>query len=196
MQFPPDRLESDRFVLRPFAPSDADALHAAVARSRDHLAPFIWWGDRHATLDRTRQEIRVLTAKWMSDEDYVLGIFGTDGTLQGGTGFHPRKGALGEGTTEVGMWLDVRFAGAGLGTAVLRALHPWAFTAWWWERLEWRCDVHNHASAAVARKAGFVHEGTLRQHRVDHEGTRRDTMIFAALRADVLDPAAAQAASA
>ena len=45
-----------------------------------------------------------------------------------------------------------------------------------------RCDAHNLRSAAVAQRAGFVHEGTLRRDTLDPAGALRDTLVFGMLR--------------
>lgn len=180
---PPNKLVTPGFVLRPWRLGDAALLHAAINDSRAHLEPWMHWHGAHTKVSDTLGEIRRQRARWLLDEDFVIGVLSPDGgEAWGGTGFLPRDGALGEGTTEIGMWIRSSQAGRGLGTQVLLAMLDWAFTAWWWDRVEWRCDVENHASAAVARRAGLRLEGTLRRHRVDHLGVRRDSHIFAALR--------------
>ena len=65
---------------------------------------------------------------------------------------------------------------------MLRALLEWGFRDWGWERLEWRCDTRNIASARVAEKNGLTLEGTLRSDTFDVAGERRDTHIYAMLR--------------
>jgi len=84
------------------------------------------------------------------------------------------------------MWIRADAAGKGLGTAVLRALLTWGFTEWPWERLAWRCDGRNLASRRTAEKAGLTHEGVLRQHLLLADGSRRDTYLYAMLKADWL----------
>lgn len=52
------------------------------------------------------------------------------------------------------------------------------------ERVEWRAEVGNEASRAVALKVGFVMEGTLRAALL-MRGTTRDAWIGALLPSDV-----------
>ncbi len=88
-------------------------------------------------------------------------------------------------TAEVGMWIRASEAGQGLGTAVLKALLQWGFAEWPWERIYWRCDSDNIASARTAEKAGMVKEGELRQDGFKHDSTiRRSTLIYGALKGE------------
>ena len=53
------------------------------------------------------------------------------------------------------------------------------------KRVEIRCDVRNTRSAAVAERAGYQLEGTLRSDSRGTDGQLRDTHIFAKLSSDV-----------
>jgi RimJ/RimL family protein N-acetyltransferase len=181
-QLPPERLEGDGFVVRAWRLDDAAAFAATVRASASHFHPWIGFARHLQTESDALDELRKVQAKWLLDQDYILGIFGDDGALLGGTGFHPRDGKLGEGTTEIGMWTHVDQAGRGLGTRVLAAMLAWAFTDWWWERVEWRCDTRNRASARVAEKAGMHLDGVPRRNTVALDGERCDTAVYAALR--------------
>ena len=115
----------------------------------------------------------------------MLGVW-RDDELLGGTGFHLRHGGRELGTIEVGMWICASAAGAGLGRKVLAALLHWGFTTWGWERIVWMCDTRNAASIRVAEKNGLTREGVFRADRLDGDGTRRDTAVFAILRPEWL----------
>ena len=45
------------------------------------------------------------------------------------------------------------------------------------------CDTRNSASARVAEKNGLTREGVLRADRLDVDGRRQDTALYAILRA-------------
>ncbi len=178
-------LRTERFLLRAMRVEDAPAFHQAVNESHDHLLPWVDWRDRHSSMQNTVKELRKIQADWYRDESFTMGVFSPDESeLLGGTGFHPRGGLLGAGTTEVSMWVFAKHAGKGLGQAVLKALVPWAFQDWGWQRLEWHCDPENHASAAVAKRGGFLREAHLRQNITDCLGRRRDTWIYGLLASD------------
>ena len=52
-----------------------------------------------------------------------------------------------------------------------------------YRRYEWKCDDANVASKRAARRLGFTHEGTFRQHQVKH-GRNRDTAWFSIIDAE------------
>jgi RimJ/RimL family protein N-acetyltransferase len=59
-------------------------------------------------------------------------------------------------------------------------------------RLEIHCDPENFASAAVPRKLGFTHEGTLRAKTRFLDGWR-DTMVWALLETEYPDSPSSKA---
>lgn len=178
--FPPERLETDRFVIRCWMPGDGPALRDASLASYEHLRPWLSWAVREEPEDVNEERVRRFRARWLLNEDYVLSIWDPEGArVLGGSGFHLRDGfGWQDGVAEIGMWISGDAAGRGLGTDVLRALLGWGFDAWGWERLEWRCDVRNVASRRVAEKAGMLLEGTLRGEPAQVGEGRRDTLVF------------------
>jgi RimJ/RimL family protein N-acetyltransferase len=94
-------------------------------------------------------------------DDFIYGIFNPEGTkLLGGTGLHTRIGAR---QLEIGYWIHKDYINQGLVTESTAALIKVAFELIHVHRLEIHCDPANVASAAIPRKLGFTHEGTLRQ---------------------------------
>jgi RimJ/RimL family protein N-acetyltransferase len=57
---------------------------------------------------------------------------------------------------DVGYWLAAPARGRGVATRAVELVAAWAFDALGLERLELRTQEHNHASRAVAGRAGFV----------------------------------------
>ena len=115
--------------------------------------------------------------------NFTLGIFAPDGSrLLGSSGFHLREGDLENHTAEIGMWIRADAAGKGLGPRVLRAILAWGFDEWPWGRLTWHCNEVNVASRRTAEKAGMQFEGRLRAVILLPDGTRENTLCFAALR--------------
>ena len=99
-------------------------------------------------------------------KDYVYGVFNRDESqVLGGTGLHMR---LGEGAREIGYWIHKDHIGRGLATELTTALTKVAFKVDRVERVEIHCDPENHASAAVARKSGFMHEKTAQKETADN----------------------------
>ena len=179
----PTSITTDGFTIRAYAPGDGAALQAATVSSYEHLRPWMAWATAEQTVEEAEALCRRFAAEYLLNENFVLGVW-IDGELAGGTGFHLRSGPLEFRTADIGMWIRGDYAGQGLGTRVLRAMLGWGFEEWGWERLTWQCDTRNVASARVAEKNRLVREATLRSDALDVAGARRDTYLFAMLRAD------------
>lgn len=79
--------------------------------------------------------------------------------------------------------LDREQWGKGLMTEAAGLVVDYVFSTERVNRLEIRCDVENRASARVAEKLGFTHEGIARQATLSR-GTHHDMRQFALLRTD------------
>ncbi len=92
--------------------------------------------------------------------------------------------AFGTSAYEIGFWAVKEHRGQGFMTEAVTAVARWAFTELGAARLEWRAEVGNAASRAVAVKAGFRMEGLLRAslHRTD---SVRDCWVGALLPSDL-----------
>lgn len=167
--------------IRSYLPGDGPALQAATVSSYEHLRPWMPWATREQTVAEAEALCRRFYANYLLNEDFVLGAWEGE-TLVAGSGFHLREGPLALRNAEIGMWVRASHAGQGVGSRLLRALLAWGFTSWGWERLSWRCDTRNLASARIAQKAGMTLEGTLRATIRSTSGERRDTHVFAMLR--------------
>ena len=179
--FAPTRLDTPEFTIRAYTPGDGPALQVATVSSYEHLHPWLEWAVPDQTVEQAEALCRRFHANYLLNDNFVLGVWIGD-ELAGGTGFHLNWGPLVRRNAEIGMWIRGSYAGQGLGTRVLRALLGWGFEEWGWERLIWRCDTRNIASARVAEKNGLTHEGTFRSDTFDPSGARRDTHYYAMLR--------------
>ncbi|MGZ0153270.1 GNAT family N-acetyltransferase [Kribbella sp. WER1] len=84
-----------------------------------------------------------------------------------------------EDVAQFGYWIGPGARGRGYATRAVVLLTRWLFELGA-ARAFLTVEADNAASAAVARRAGFVHEGTMRAHSV-WQGERVDVMWFAAL---------------
>lgn len=182
--FAPERTSTDRFVLRSFLPGDGAAVNEATLSSYDHLRGRMPWAVREEHVEVTEERMRMFRARYLLNEDFVIGVFAPDGRVIGGTGFHLRHGPLAARQAEIGMWIRGTEAGTGLGTAVLTEMVRWGFTDWPWERLVWGCHIDNQASRRVAEKCGFALEGTFVGEYDAVTGGRRDGVQYALLKRD------------
>jgi RimJ/RimL family protein N-acetyltransferase len=151
---PAEEVRSQRLVLRRVHLDQADDVALAVGASLDYLKPWMPWATRDAAEPRT-QRIRVAEADelWESGSDFIYSVLlQPDRTVVGEIGLHRR---IGEGGMEIGYWIDVRYAGRGLGTEAARMLTDVALALPGVTRAEIHCDEANQASAAIPRKLGY-----------------------------------------
>ncbi|MGW0737747.1 GNAT family N-acetyltransferase [Streptomyces sp. NPDC002851] len=182
----PVTLTTDRLVLRTIGPQDTDAVYAAAQDPDIHRwttipSPYL----REHAETFTRQ---FAPDTWRDSREYHFAIVDRDSAaLVAVMGVMPRS----EGAAEIGFWAVKEHRGHGYVTEALRAVSRWAFTRAAIDRLEWRAEVGNTASRAVAERAGFTLEGTLRAGLLQR-GTRRDSWVGSLLPSDLglppLDP--------
>lgn len=185
----PERHAEPAFILRSYQPGDGAALSAAVSSSYEHLRTFMSWATPDQGIQQSEQKSRESRGRWLLGTDFTIGIWAPDESrLLGGCGYHLREGSLERRNAEIGMWIRGDEASRGLGTAALCALLRWGFSEWPWLRLSWRCSGTNRASQRVAEKAGMQREGVLRSHAIEPDGSRCDSVCYAALRAEWVDP--------
>jgi RimJ/RimL family protein N-acetyltransferase len=170
------RIETERLVIRCWDPNDAAQIQRAAAESKEHLLPFMPWAqDEPQTVEQKVQLARRFRGLFDRGEDYVYGIFNKDESRAiGGTGLHTR---LTGNALEVGYWLHKDFINQGLVTEATAALTKVAFELYHIERLEIHCSTENHASAAIPKKLGYLHEATRRRLGYAH-GKPSDSMIW------------------
>jgi RimJ/RimL family protein N-acetyltransferase len=176
---PAYRIETERLVVRCYDPSDAPMLAKAISESVEHLRPWMPWV--YAEPEPVEEKIlRLKRFRALFDlgQDFIYGIFNPENTiLLGGTGLHTR---LGPKELEIGYWIHKDHINQGLVTESTAALVKVAFELLHIHRLEIHCDPANSASAAIPRKLGFAHEGTLRAKTSFLEGWR-DSMVWGLL---------------
>jgi RimJ/RimL family protein N-acetyltransferase len=80
---------------------------------------------------------------------------------------------------QIGYWLAPHARGRGFATRAVKLMTSWLFELGA-ARVFLNVVTENARSAAVARRAGFAYEGTLRSHGV-WQGTRCDIDVFAVL---------------
>lgn len=174
----PEQVVGPRFRLRPYLPEDAPALYEAIDESREHLAPWLPWVDRHTSPDDSREFVARARAWWLLRQDLIVGIFECEGgRLLGGSGLHRINWDI--RAFEIGYWLRRTAEGQGYMRETVQLLTRLAFDTLEANRVEIRMDPRNVRSRSVAEKLGFVLEGTLRNSMADPQGIPRDQHIFA-----------------
>jgi RimJ/RimL family protein N-acetyltransferase len=183
----PDRLETERLVMRWWTPEDAPAQLAALDAGPPGRAAMIPW-----LLPWVREDNRDLAqcifhierfrrARAEPDaDDFVLGIFDRQsGDVVGGTGFHRIDCAHRRG--EIGYWIRADRHGQGLCTEAVRALIGWGFGPWGFHKIVIHCAAGNIGSRRVPEKLGVRLEAQLRRDRWIEGRGWEDTLIFGVL---------------
>src|SRR5512138_848636 len=188
---PAYRIETQRLVVRCYNPFDALLLAESVTESVEHLRPWMPWA--YAEPEPVEEKVKRLKRfRGMFDlgEDFIYGIFNQEETkLLGGTGLHMRLGNRG---LEIGYWIHKDYIRQGLTTESTAALIKVAFELIHVHRIEIHCDPANVASAAIPRKLGFTHEGTLRAKTLFLERWS-DSMVWGLLESEYPDSPSSRA---
>ena len=177
----PERLHSDRLLIRVARPGDGALFAQGIADSHAELAPWLGWVSPPPTPEEAEARCVAAHERFERNEDLMAFFLTKDGgELVGGSGLHKADWTLRQ--FEVGYWGRTRFAGSGLMTEGVRALARHAIEVLGANRVFLTTDERNLRSRALAERAGFEHEGTLRRDRLDLEGRLRNTRVYAIVR--------------
>lgn len=173
------KLQTDRLILRPLAPSDADAvfgLKSDPVVMRYGSGPP--WNDPQAAIDYIQRDIDAMAA----GTGVQLGIVSREtGSLIGTCGFHLIDPQCRR--AEVGYSLVVSAWGHGYANEAVSALLDWGFETLDLNRVEADTDPRNAASVRALDRLGFVREGHLRERWIV-AGEKSDSLILGLLAAE------------
>jgi RimJ/RimL family protein N-acetyltransferase len=181
----PYRIETERLVIRCYAPADAPLLKDAVESSLDHLRPWMPWADDEPlSLEGQVDLLRNFRSLFDAGSNFVMGIFSADESqLLGGSGLHPR---IDPGGLEIGYWVRASATRQGIVTESTAALTRIGFEICGADRIEIRIEPKNDPSKGVPRKLGFTEEATLRRRLpARRSGPLRDATIFTMFREEM-----------
>jgi ribosomal-protein-serine acetyltransferase len=177
----PERLESERLLIRPPLPGDGAAIHEGIVESLDELLPWMPWAQGEHTLESAETYAREAQAAYLARRHLPLNLFLRDeGTYVGGSGLHDIDWAVPR--FEIGYWVRSSLTGRGYATEATRRIAQFAFEDLRAERVEIWCDARNERSAAVAQRAGFTFEARLERSRIGADGVLADSLCFVRLR--------------
>ena len=181
----PERIETERLLLRRAQPGDGPAVCAAVRASLEELRPWMPWAQAETSEDVSETHVRRMCANFSLRLD--LAYFTFDRALDSGEA--GVVGAIGlhriDWTVprfEIGYWRRSGLAGRGFVSEAVRALSRMAFDRLSAQRVEIRMDDRNAASARVAERAGFTFEGLLRRDALAVDGAPRNTRVYSRAR--------------
>jgi RimJ/RimL family protein N-acetyltransferase len=169
--------------LRPLRGAEIEDLDAAMG-DPDRAGTYNWFGPRSSGLARRSDRDELIT-----DDKGVLAIETDEGELAGCMSWHVRD----NGPPPNGRcWMIAAFVlpehrHQGIGTTAHRALVHYLFAHTPAVRVEAGTETGNVAERQALKRAGFVHEGTLRKA-VFRDGEWRDTAVYSVLRSEVEEP--------
>jgi ribosomal-protein-serine acetyltransferase len=164
-------------ALTPLEPWQAAEFAEHFARHRAHLAPWLPLTDRVTDEASARSFLQSYADLQAADDGRIYGIR-QRGELVGGTLF--RIFDVANGVCELGVWLSPEAQGRGLITRAATHMIGWAIDVRGMSRVEWRNDVDNHRSKAVAKRLGMTLDGVLREA-FPYHGRRRDVEVWSLL---------------
>jgi len=180
----PDAFESERLLIRAPRPGDGTELRAAVAESLNELKPWMPWAQAELSGEEAEENVRKAWVDFLARKDLRLHLYlkGT-GTLVGCSGLH--RIDWGVPKFEIGYWARTPYARRGYIREAVAAITRFAFDQLGARRVEIRCDPLNARSRRVPEALGYALEATLRCDGVSpHDGSARDTLVFAKTRGD------------
>ncbi|MEU1278292.1 GNAT family N-acetyltransferase [Streptomyces sp. NPDC005805] len=176
----PTTLTTERLLLRTFTAGDTEAVFRScqdpdIQRWTTVPSPYEW----HHAAEYTE---RMVPDGWRNSTMCTFAVLTRDGgSLAASVSVTLRTFS---GTWEIGFWTGKEHRGQGIMTEALAAVSHWAFVRLGATRLEWRAEVGNAGSRAVAEKAGFRMEGSLRAALLNKD-TLRDVWIGSLLPSDL-----------
>jgi RimJ/RimL family protein N-acetyltransferase len=187
----PERIATERLVLRCWRPADAPRLKDAIDSSLPHLRPWMPWALTEPTpLPQLAERLATFAADFAAGRAWFYGIFvAAEDEVFGGCGLHPRSVTTNERADasaaeacidrlEIGYWLRADATHRGYASEASRALLGAALSQPGIVAVEIRCDPENVGSAAVPRRLGFRLVRTIRDDPVGPDGQPRETMVW------------------
>lgn len=158
----PDRIETERLIIRAPKEDDIKIIHKAKIENRDILQPWFFWAqtEQDFSLDEAKRFIRTQIAEWAIRKNFQMMVFEKETeNFVGSTGIHPKNTAIGR--YEIGYWQDKTHHGKGYMTESSHALLKFAFDHFNAQSVLIRADVRNTKSRAIPERLGFTLEGVL-----------------------------------
>ena len=177
IDLPTEVVRTDRLVLRPYRPDDAEAVHRAC--QDPDIQRWLRVPSPYTETDAARF-VTETTVQARTEGQALMAAVEADGEFVGSAGFHFSRGPLGPA---VGYWIAPWARGHGYAAEAAHALAEWGLGLGA-PRVHLLADVGNVASQAAAVRAGFTREGVLRSCLDYRDGSRGDAVVFSRLPED------------
>lgn len=174
----PEELATQRLRLRVPRAGDGAAIHPAVRASIAELSQWMPWAKPEYSEADAELWCRKSFVEFHSRKSVQL-LIEIDGEHIGTIGAFDMD--YGIRSCEIGYWLRSDRIGHGYMTEAVLALGELVANSLKIHRIRIRCDPRNHRSASVARRCGYVLEGTMHHDSLGTDGKHRDTHVFSRL---------------
>ena len=167
-------------TLRPSRESDIESIYQAC---QDPLISHFTTVPANYTLEHAQSFVRQLDPEGLQNKREIRFIIessqGAAPSLAGVISFHSPN--FNNKVAEIGYWIAKEHRGKSIGTTAVKVLTNFGFETMGWNRIEAMIDHDNEASKKVVTRAGYEHEGLLRQRVIRADGNVIDMDIYAAL---------------
>ncbi|MGA2503689.1 MAG: GNAT family N-acetyltransferase [Anaerolineales bacterium] len=172
---PPDRIKTERLVLRIPALTDANILYDTYTQDPE-VTRYVMWRP-HTSVDQTLEFIKSCLAAWEGERrfPYVFMLKGSDIPI-GMIDFHINGPNVG-----IGYVVGRAYWGRGYVPEAVNVIVKWALNQPSIYRVCADCDVENTASVRVMEKVGMQQEGVLKRFalRPNISAEPRDSYLYA-----------------
>lgn len=176
----PDQIETERLLIRVPQPGDGQAIFDAVTESHARLKPWFPWAQKVSSLEEYEIHMRKQHANFLLKADIMLLIFLKEGgRLIGASGLHPRGWEVPK--FEIGYWIRTGCEGKGYIIETVCGVTKFGFETVGAKRIFIRCDERNLRSQSVAKRAGYIYEGTFHNYEPRHDAEGLCNMIYYAM---------------
>lgn len=184
----PERMKTERLILRAYRAGDGPMYYAAGIRNRNHLAEF----ESGNVLMHLKNEehaeatVRELAAGWASRNCFFIGLFEkATGEWAGQVYVGPTNWELPEFT--IGYVADQKFEGRGYISEAVRRVLTLLFEEVGAHRVKSDCNENNIRSRRLLERCGFRREGHLLENRKNADGAYHGDFLYAMLQREFLD---------
>ncbi|HEY3372355.1 MAG TPA: GNAT family protein [Prolixibacteraceae bacterium] len=146
----------DHQFLERLTLSHVQAIFTAIDQNRRFLQKWLPFVDFTHKVNDTERFVRSILEKPSARRDEVY-VIRYRGEFAGLIGFKDADRI--NDKIEIGYWLIEKMTGKGIATAAARKMVNLAFRNMDMNRVQIRCGVGNHPSAAIPRRLGFSFEG-------------------------------------
>ena len=167
-------------TLRPSREEDIESIYKAC---QDPLISHFTTVPANYTLEHAQLFVRHHDPEGLQSKREIRFIIesnhGSDPAMAGVISFHSPN--FNNKVSEIGYWITKEFRGKSIGTTAVKVLTNFGFETMGWNRIEAMIDNDNEASKKVITRAGYEHEGLLRQRVIRSDGNVIDMDLYAVL---------------